>query len=142
MNNDCFCDGCPMRINTTSSVHACYRQNCASRIASVAIMTGALAMPPVAAYEDCLGCQHFEVCKDAELKLAPCEHRLPYPTIDENRMKRVFEQVEAHGGIYHLVELDQLACQGRLVILPKDPAKQKTVLDAITKVLMHTGGVD
>ena len=138
MSNNCFYENCPMRINTTSSVYTCFRNNCQSRISSQEdILLDAMTASQATAYEDCIGCQHVEVCREAELKIAPCKHRLPHSAIDENRMRRVYQQVEEHGGIHHLIELDRLAWEGRLIILPKNPEKRKLVWQALDGVDLY-----
>lgn len=137
MSNNCFYKNCPLRMNTTSSVYTCYRNNCSSRIGAQAQPSTVVA-PPTEAYEDCLGCQHFPVCRDAEQKISPCEHRLPHLTIDENKMRRVYQQVEDHGGIHHLIGLDQLAWEGRLVVLPGDPEKKKLVWQTLEKLDLYS----
>ena len=136
MNNNCFYKNCPLRMNTTSSVYTCYRNNCSSRVGSQAL-PNTVTSPPTTAYEDCLGCQHFPVCREAEQKIAPCEHRLPHLSIDENKMRRIYKQVEDHGGIHHLIGLDQLAWEGRLVILPEDPEKKKLVWQTLEKLNLY-----
>lgn len=143
MTVDCFAKNCLLRTNETSNPYACYCQSCMSRVTDCSMVKNvdALNTPPFAQYEDCLGCQHFPVCRDAEQKISPCEHRLPHLTIDENKMRRVYQQVEDHGGIHHLIGLDQLAWEGRLLILPNDEEKRKQIWNAIKGLDLGEGGI-
>ena len=69
----------------------------------------------------CANCEHIWVCRhitdNTDMDASnDCSNFSYFTTIEERRKKRILELVNAHGGIEHLVALDQLAINGDLFI--------------------------
>ena len=85
-------------------------------------------IPPQTPTENtCSACLYFPMCKNIEQGLYhpdsdPCsvfEDRSDYEKISEiHRLRLVYHKAESHGGIEHLVALDEAALAGDLRILP------------------------
>lgn len=131
---DCYIE-CGLRQNQTSNPYACSCQICKQR---VNVLPTDNSQPLLTSHiPQCESCEHGNYCKffsDPKnvAEDGSCYNYKPIQTIEQRRLERVWEEVEKHGGIQHLVGLDKLAMEGRLLVAePHDFGKLSAELQKL-----------